>query len=118
MLFLFECQMHNGSGAAPMGHDYDLPDSPVEGSEAESACGKLKGANVKSSSCAHFMKPDSLSSLRPDQPLGYFLRNANRRDYAVGMEVTTSDIWAQWLLHRRHGGDPERLKATLTHLAP
>jgi arsenite methyltransferase len=28
------------------------------------------------------------------------------------------DIWAQWLLHRRHGGDPKRLKATLDHLYP
>jgi ubiquinone/menaquinone biosynthesis C-methylase UbiE len=28
------------------------------------------------------------------------------------------DMWAQWLLHRRHGGDPKRLKATLDHLYP
>lgn len=28
------------------------------------------------------------------------------------------DIWAQWLLHRRHGGDRERLKAALEHLYP
>lgn len=28
------------------------------------------------------------------------------------------DAWAQWMLHRRHGGDPKRLKATLDHLYP
>ena len=27
-------------------------------------------------------------------------------------------MWAQWLLHRRHGGDPQRLKATLDYLYP
>jgi ubiquinone/menaquinone biosynthesis C-methylase UbiE len=34
------------------------------------------------------------------------------------MTQRTTDIWAQWLLHRRHGGDPQRLKATLDHLYP
>ena len=29
-----------------------------------------------------------------------------------------ADIWAEWLLHRRYGGDPEQLKATLAHLYP
>jgi arsenite methyltransferase len=32
------------------------------------------------------------------------------------MTQSTPDIWAQWLLHRRHGDDPQRLKATLDHL--
>jgi methylase of polypeptide subunit release factors len=30
----------------------------------------------------------------------------------------TTDIWAQWLLHRRHGGDPQRLRATVEYLYP
>jgi arsenite methyltransferase len=34
------------------------------------------------------------------------------------MTQSTTDIWAQWLLHRRHGGDRERLKATLDQLYP
>lgn len=34
------------------------------------------------------------------------------------MTQSTTDIWADWLLHRRHGGDPERLKATLDQLCP
>lgn len=28
------------------------------------------------------------------------------------------DQWAQWLLHRRHGGDPEQLAQTLAYLQP
>ena len=28
------------------------------------------------------------------------------------------DQWAQWLLHRRHGGDPEELERTLAYLCP
>lgn len=32
--------------------------------------------------------------------------------------ASTADIWAQWLLHRRHGGDLQRLKATLDYLSP
>lgn len=28
------------------------------------------------------------------------------------------DQWAEWLLRRRHGGDPEQLKRTLEYLAP
>jgi ubiquinone/menaquinone biosynthesis C-methylase UbiE len=32
--------------------------------------------------------------------------------------ASTADIWAQWLLHRRHGGDCQRLKATLDLLYP
>lgn len=28
------------------------------------------------------------------------------------------DQWAQWLLHRRHGGDPEQLEQTLAYLYP
>src|SRR5713226_8940263 len=34
------------------------------------------------------------------------------------MTQSTADVWAQWLLHRRHGGDPQRLKATLDYLYP
>ena len=34
------------------------------------------------------------------------------------MTQSTADIWAQWLLHRRHGGDRERLEATLDQLYP
>jgi len=34
------------------------------------------------------------------------------------MTASTTDIWAQWLLHRRHGGDPQRLKAALDRLYP
>ncbi len=34
------------------------------------------------------------------------------------MVQPTRDIWAQWLLHRRDGGDPARLKATLEYLYP
>ena len=30
----------------------------------------------------------------------------------------TRDKWAEWLLERRHGGDPERLEATLNYLYP
>jgi len=32
--------------------------------------------------------------------------------------VPVRDRWAAWLLERRHGGDPERLKETLDFLAP
>jgi ubiquinone/menaquinone biosynthesis C-methylase UbiE len=28
------------------------------------------------------------------------------------------DMWSEWLLHRRHGGDPESLRRTLEWLAP
>jgi len=31
---------------------------------------------------------------------------------------SATDLWAQWLLHRRHGGDAQRLKATLDSLYP
>ena len=34
------------------------------------------------------------------------------------MAQPTTDIWAEWLLHRRHGWDPRRLKVTLDHLYP
>jgi arsenite methyltransferase len=34
------------------------------------------------------------------------------------MTEPTTDTWPQWLLHRRHGGDPQRLKATLEYLYP
>ena len=34
------------------------------------------------------------------------------------MTLKGADIWSQWLLHRRHGGDCQRLKATLDHLYP
>jgi ubiquinone/menaquinone biosynthesis C-methylase UbiE len=34
------------------------------------------------------------------------------------MTASTPDIWARWLLHRRHGGDPQRLKAALDRLYP
>jgi SAM-dependent methyltransferase len=30
----------------------------------------------------------------------------------------TPDHWARWLLHRRHGGDPEQLRRTLEYLSP
>lgn len=33
------------------------------------------------------------------------------------MEKSIQDQWAQWLLHRRSGGDPERLQAMLKDLA-
>jgi ubiquinone/menaquinone biosynthesis C-methylase UbiE len=34
------------------------------------------------------------------------------------MTEPETDIWAQWLLHRRHGGDVQRLKAMLEYLYP
>ena len=34
------------------------------------------------------------------------------------MARATTDMWAQWLLHRRHGGDAQRLQATLDYLCP
>ncbi len=34
------------------------------------------------------------------------------------MPDTTQDQWAQWLLQRRHGGDPEQLRAYLNVLYP
>jgi ubiquinone/menaquinone biosynthesis C-methylase UbiE len=34
------------------------------------------------------------------------------------MAMASHDIWAQWLLHRRHGGDAEHLKSTLDRLVP
>ena len=34
------------------------------------------------------------------------------------MTETSTDIWAQWLLHRRHGGDTSRLEKTLARLCP
>src|SRR5262245_48105003 len=34
------------------------------------------------------------------------------------MSTTGTDIWANWLLRRRHGGDPELLRRTLAFLAP
>jgi arsenite methyltransferase len=34
------------------------------------------------------------------------------------MMQSNLDQWAQWLLHRRHGGDPEELKRTLEFLHP
>jgi len=34
------------------------------------------------------------------------------------MTETTRDQWAQWLLHRRHGGDPDQLKTVLDFLYP
>lgn len=32
--------------------------------------------------------------------------------------ASASDIWAEWLLHRRHGGNRQRLRETLNHLFP
>ncbi|MDP9359622.1 MAG: methyltransferase domain-containing protein [Chloroflexota bacterium] len=32
------------------------------------------------------------------------------------MPASTRDPWAEWLLHRRHGGDPEELQRTLDRL--
>ena len=34
------------------------------------------------------------------------------------MRTSTHDQWAQWLLHRRHGGDPDQQKAVLDALYP
>ncbi len=34
------------------------------------------------------------------------------------MIETKTDIWSNWLLHRRYGGDPQRMKATLDYLYP
>lgn len=34
------------------------------------------------------------------------------------MEESDLDQWARWLLHRRHGGDPEELRRTLEFLRP
>lgn len=34
------------------------------------------------------------------------------------MEHSHLDQWARWLLHRRHGGDPEELRRTLEYLHP
>jgi len=34
------------------------------------------------------------------------------------MEQQPTDIWAQWLLHRRHGGDTARMQEVLAHLYP
>jgi len=34
------------------------------------------------------------------------------------MTEPSGDIWSQWLLDRRHGGDPKRLKAVLDYLIP
>jgi ubiquinone/menaquinone biosynthesis C-methylase UbiE len=34
------------------------------------------------------------------------------------MTKSTQDQWAQWLLERRHGGDPEKQKAVLRQLQP
>ncbi|MBW3633375.1 MAG: class I SAM-dependent methyltransferase [Chloroflexi bacterium] len=34
------------------------------------------------------------------------------------MRARERDQWAQWLLHRRHGGDPEQLRQTLAYLRP
>lgn len=34
------------------------------------------------------------------------------------MDHAHLDQWAQWLLHRRHGGDPEELQRTLAYLHP
>jgi arsenite methyltransferase len=34
------------------------------------------------------------------------------------MAQQTTDIWAEWLLHRRHGGDTARMQEVLAHLYP
>jgi hypothetical protein len=34
------------------------------------------------------------------------------------MTEPARDMWAEWLLERRHGGDPEDLEATLDYLYP
>lgn len=34
------------------------------------------------------------------------------------MSETSGDAWAEWLLHRRHGDDPEQLKLHLARLQP
>jgi arsenite methyltransferase len=35
-----------------------------------------------------------------------------------GMTTKVLDQWAEWLLHRRHGGDPELLRRQLEYLGP
>jgi len=34
------------------------------------------------------------------------------------MTDSNSDIWSQWLLQRRHGGDPQQLQTVLAYLRP
>ena len=34
------------------------------------------------------------------------------------MEISQQDIWSQWMLNRRFGGDPERMKKMLDYLYP
>ena len=34
------------------------------------------------------------------------------------MAETKTDIWSDWLLHRRFGGDPQQMKATMEYLYP
>lgn len=34
------------------------------------------------------------------------------------MAATQQDMWSQWLLHRRYGGDPKRMEAVLAYLGP
>ncbi len=34
------------------------------------------------------------------------------------MTESNQDIWSQWLLHRRYGGNPEKMKAILDFLYP
>lgn len=34
------------------------------------------------------------------------------------MSDSNRDIWSQWLLHRRHGGDPQQLQTVLAYLRP
>jgi hypothetical protein len=43
-------------------------------------------------------------------------RDAERR--SLGMPERELDQWAHWLLHRRHGGDPEQLQRALAFLDP
>ena len=34
------------------------------------------------------------------------------------MENSSQDIWSRWLLERRFGGDPQRMKIVFDHLYP
>ena len=34
------------------------------------------------------------------------------------MTKSPTDIWSQWLLHHRHGGDPDQFQAVLDYLLP
>ena len=50
---------------------------------------------------------------------GVSIVNLSARDRHVQLnQMKPRDEWAEWLLHRRHGGDPEALRRTLAWLYP